>query len=106
MEPEYRDLPDPQRDPAQFVLDAFVRRLEGQGGRELPERCQPRILSDMGDGVTRHTTGCGGQTRFEAPYECEDGQMRTVRACAVDDGALVWPRFKQDAIEGGWRSDA
>lgn len=81
--------------PMKLVLSRFGRRLREQGGSELSEPCRPTELAPAGDWKTIvHTTGCGGTTRFGAPYEGEEGEHRIVTACITDDLAYLWPRFQ------------
>lgn len=92
------------RPPIQLIIDRFEQRMDAQGGRALEDACRgeelPPVLSADGSSVlleTAYTNGCGGATRFAAPYNAaEDGShdAQFVTACVVDDGAYLWPRFR------------
>ncbi len=81
----------------QFIVDRFMHHVADQGGRELSDTCYGDELPDLTKRSDREmvsTQGCGGQTRFELPYEREDGSVATVVACAACDLAIRWPRMQ------------
>jgi hypothetical protein len=102
-EPEAAEPAVTRQEHAQFVLNRFVELLSKAGGSELPDRCAPVKLSDKlrfkgEDPIT--TCACGNQTMFALPYEGETGEMQVLRACAICDGGLHFPRITVQAGHG------
>jgi hypothetical protein len=89
---------------AQFLLDRFVEVLTLEGGHELENRCVgeeiPALIDEVRDPgpLAPLTQACGGQTRFELPYEKEDGSTGFIRACASCDLAIRWPRLTPEVL--------
>lgn len=89
------------------LLIQMVEAVEAQGGELLPETHYPypiiyKIPRPNGrppKASEIQSTGCGHAVMFRIPYETEDEstEVGQIKACAICDGAALWPRFDIDA---------
>ena len=86
--------------PTESQFERVVKRIWNAGGEFLDRACRPDVIPPEGDAkVEAYTTGCGGQTLAEVPYEATDAGGTVVAGkvvvCVVDDGLHMWPRFQE-----------